>query len=42
MMISFPEGFQSWMWRGLGFIIPFLIFGYVSITILFGVVYSNN
>ena len=41
-MISFPEGFQSWMWRGLGFIIPFLIFGYVSITILFGVVYSNN
>ncbi|XP_067034884.1 transmembrane protein 120B-like isoform X1 [Acropora muricata] len=23
------EGFQSWMWRGLGFVIPFLIFGYV-------------
>ncbi|CAH3153370.1 unnamed protein product [Porites evermanni] len=23
------EGFQSWMWRGLGFIIPFLIFGYL-------------
>ncbi|XP_015752758.1 PREDICTED: transmembrane protein 120A-like [Acropora digitifera] len=23
------EGFQSWMWRGLGFVIPFLIVGYV-------------
>lgn len=23
------EGFQSWMWRGLGFVIPFLIFGYL-------------
>ncbi|XP_078363411.1 transmembrane protein 120B-like [Oculina patagonica] len=23
------EGFHSWMWRGLGFIIPFLIVGYL-------------
>ena len=26
------EGFQSWMWRGLGFVIPFLIVAYVSIN----------
>ena len=25
------EGFHSWMWRGLGFVIPFLIVGYVSV-----------
>ena len=25
------EGFHTWMWRGLGFVIPFLIVGYVSI-----------
>uniref|UniRef100_A0A0P4VYB0 Transmembrane protein 120 homolog n=1 Tax=Scylla olivacea TaxID=85551 RepID=A0A0P4VYB0_SCYOL len=23
------EGFHSWMWRGLGFIIPFLLIGYI-------------
>ncbi|XP_064081504.1 transmembrane protein 120 homolog isoform X1 [Macrobrachium nipponense] len=23
------EGFNSWMWRGLGFIIPFLLIGYI-------------
>lgn len=26
----FPEGFQSWMWRGLTFLLPFLFFGHVS------------
>ncbi|GAA6094111.1 ion channel TACAN [Tachysurus ichikawai] len=26
------EGFQSWMWRGLTFLLPFLFFGHVSIT----------
>lgn len=24
------EGFQSWMWRGLTFLLPFLFFGHVS------------
>jgi len=24
------DGFQNWMWRGLGFILPFLLVGYVS------------
>ncbi|XP_063058884.1 ion channel TACAN isoform X2 [Engraulis encrasicolus] len=24
------EGFQSWMWRGLGFLLPFLFLGHVS------------
>lgn len=28
------EGFQSWMWRGLTFLLPFLFFGHVS-TIFF-------
>ncbi|CAG2106568.1 unnamed protein product, partial [Medioppia subpectinata] len=23
------QGFHSWMWRGLGFLLPFLYFGYV-------------
>lgn len=26
------EGFQSWMWRGLTFLLPFLFFGHVSHT----------
>uniref|UniRef100_A0A3P9AH32 Transmembrane protein 120B n=1 Tax=Esox lucius TaxID=8010 RepID=A0A3P9AH32_ESOLU len=26
------EGFQSWMWRGLTFLLPFLFFGHVSPT----------
>lgn len=26
------EGFQSWMWRGLTFLLPFLFFGHVSCT----------
>lgn len=25
------EGFQSWMWRGLTFLLPFLFFGHVSL-----------
>lgn len=25
------EGFHSWMWRGLGFLLPFLFGGYVSV-----------
>ncbi|KAM8828562.1 transmembrane protein 120B isoform 1-T1 [Spinachia spinachia] len=25
---SFAEGFQSWMWRGLTFLLPFLFFGH--------------
>uniref|UniRef100_A0A8C2ZZ93 Transmembrane protein 120B n=1 Tax=Cyclopterus lumpus TaxID=8103 RepID=A0A8C2ZZ93_CYCLU len=31
------EGFQSWMWRGLTFLLPFLFFGHVSqnITLFF-------
>lgn len=34
-MVSFcprspAEGFQSWMWRGLTFLLPFLFFGHVS------------
>lgn len=28
---SFAEGFQSWMWRGLTFLLPFLFFGQVSV-----------
>lgn len=28
------EGFQSWMWRGLTFLLPFLFFGHVSVYIL--------
>lgn len=27
---SSAEGFQSWMWRGLTFLLPFLFFGQVS------------
>uniref|UniRef100_A0A673MBX9 Transmembrane protein 120B n=1 Tax=Sinocyclocheilus rhinocerous TaxID=307959 RepID=A0A673MBX9_9TELE len=27
------EGFQSWMWRGLTFLLPFLFFGHVSIIL---------
>lgn len=23
------QGFHSWMWRGLGFLLPFLYFGYI-------------
>lgn len=23
------EGFHSWMWRGLSFLLPFLYFGYI-------------
>lgn len=26
----FLEGFQSWMWKGLTFLLPFLFFGHVS------------
>ena len=33
------EGFQSWMTRGLSFLLPFLFFGYVTTTII--LVYSN-
>uniref|UniRef100_A0A674P799 Transmembrane protein 120B n=1 Tax=Takifugu rubripes TaxID=31033 RepID=A0A674P799_TAKRU len=29
------EGFQSWMWRGLTFLLPFLFFGHVSLQIVF-------
>ena len=25
------EGFMSWMWKGLAFLLPFLFFGYVSV-----------
>ncbi|MEE6503989.1 hypothetical protein FKM82_005037 [Ascaphus truei] len=28
------EGFQSWMWRGLTFLLPFLFFGHVSLFLL--------
>lgn len=28
---SLAEGFQSWMWRGLTFLLPFLFFGHVSV-----------
>lgn len=28
---SFAEGFQSWMWRGLTFLLPFLFFGQVRL-----------
>lgn len=31
-MSVFAEGFQSWMWRGLTFLLPFLFFGHVSQT----------
>uniref|UniRef100_A0A4W4FK67 Transmembrane protein 120A n=1 Tax=Electrophorus electricus TaxID=8005 RepID=A0A4W4FK67_ELEEL len=27
------EGFQSWMWRGLTFLLPFLFFGHVSVSV---------
>lgn len=30
--LSPTEGFQSWMWRGLTFLLPFLFFGHVSHT----------
>ena len=33
MMLSFvvlSEGFQSFMWKGLTFVLPFLVGGYVS------------
>lgn len=30
-LVTLPaEGFQSWMWRGLTFLLPFLFFGHVS------------
>lgn len=29
------EGFQSWMWRGLTFLLPFLFFGHVSLPLFF-------
>lgn len=29
------EGFQSWMWRGLTFLLPFLFFGHVSTFFFF-------
>lgn len=32
MRVCFAEGFQSWMWRGLTFLLPFLFFGHVSQT----------
>nr|KAG5690713.1 hypothetical protein BaRGS_022404 [Batillaria attramentaria] len=25
------EGFMSWMWKGLVFLLPFLMFGYVTV-----------
>ena len=25
----FPEGFQSWMWKNLNFMLPFLVIGYL-------------
>lgn len=28
----FSEGFQSWMWKGLTFLLPFLFFGHVSLA----------
>jgi len=33
--IFYLEGFQSWMTRGLSFLLPFLIFGYVCKKLLF-------
>lgn len=32
LVILPTEGFQSWMWRGLTFLLPFLFFGHVSHT----------
>lgn len=40
------EGFHSWMWRGLGFIIPFLLIGYIwelyNAYTLYLLSFSNN
>ena len=30
MFLSLAEGFQSWMWKGLTFVLPFLVIAYVS------------
>lgn len=30
----FLEGFQSWMWKGLTFLLPFLFFGHVSTVMM--------
>ena len=32
LVVPPAEGFQSWMWRGLTFLLPFLFFGHVSCT----------
>ena len=29
--VTVAEGFMSWMWKGLAFLLPFLFFGYVSV-----------
>ena len=29
--VCVSEGFQTWMWKGLTFLLPFLLGGYVSV-----------
>ncbi|KAL1440690.1 hypothetical protein MTO96_009239 [Rhipicephalus appendiculatus] len=41
--VCFINGFRSWMWRGLSFLLPFLYFAYVFVSaVIFFILFMGN